>query len=61
MAAPLVSGSLALRLQVAPGSTISDLQKALEDTAAPLVGEEGSIWEGKLGDGRIDAAALVAF
>lgn len=61
MAAPLVSGSAALRLEVNPSMTLSSLEEAIEDTATPLFGEEGSFWEGKMGDGLISVSGLVTY
>jgi len=61
MAAPLVSGSIALRLEVASWTTESDLRDAFDSTCVPLVGEEGSAWEGKMGSGRILTSALVTY
>lgn len=61
MAAPLISGSIALRLQLRPWTTQDDVEDIFKDTAAPIANDEGTIWEGKMGDGRIDTAAFVAF
>ncbi|MBZ0266765.1 S8 family serine peptidase [bacterium] len=61
MAAPLVSGCVALRLEQYPWATQDDMEDIFKDTCAPIANDEGTIWDGKMGDGRIDAAALVAF
>ena len=61
MAAPLVSGSIALRLQVAPNTSLDTLEEAIEATSAPLLNEENSVWKGKMGDGRIAADLLIGF
>jgi len=61
MAAPLVSGSIALRLQTHPATTQDEVENIFKDTCDPIAGEQGTPWEGKMGDGRINTAALVAF
>jgi subtilisin family serine protease len=60
MSAPLVSGAVALRLEMAPSGDPDDAADALEETAAPL-DIQGTPWEGKMGAGRLDCAALVLF
>ena len=59
MSCPLVAGASALYLEVNPMGWPEDVLERLEDTADPFVGEQGSIWEGKMGDGRLDVAELV--
>lgn len=56
MATPLVSGAVALRLEFAPATQRDDFLDGIEETAAPIVGEYGTPWEGKLGEGRLSAS-----
>jgi subtilisin family serine protease len=57
MAAPLVSGGAALRLEVHPGNP-EDLTDALEESSAEFH-HEGRPYNGKLGDGRLALEGLV--
>jgi thermitase len=57
MAAPLVSGGAALRLEVHPGNP-EDLTDALEESSAEFH-HEGQPYNGKLGDGRLALEELV--
>lgn len=58
MAAPLVAGTLALAL--GEGVPAGALSAALERSAAPLDGVPGNAaYVGRLGDGRLDAGALL--
>ena len=56
MATPLVSGAVALRLEFAPATQRDDFLDGIEVTAGPIVGEYGTPWEGKLGEGRLSAS-----
>lgn len=60
MSTPMAAGGAALRLQVDPTARPQDVSDALQRTAAPLA-IDGTPWEGKMGAGRLDLAALVVW
>ena len=59
MAAPIVTGAVALRLEHRPATTFSDLEAGFEATSSPITGEAGSLWDGKMGAGLLDVDGLV--
>ena len=56
MSTPLVSGAVALRLQLFPGTLPRDMADAIEETSAPLA--DGYAWSGRVG-GLLQANSLL--
>ncbi|MCL2329168.1 MAG: S8 family serine peptidase [Bacteroidetes bacterium] len=57
VAAPLVSGTIALMLSVNPNLTPAEIETILKNTAAPI--NNAHLYPGLLGAGRLDAYAAV--
>jgi subtilisin family serine protease len=60
MSTPMVAGAAALRIDSSPGADADDIVDAIEDSSLELE-FDGEDYDGKMGRGRLDLAALVDF